>query len=166
MKRIDKSSLMEIDKSLGKLFGKMGKEYEARTGYPRPLVDDILAYGDLQAGKRMLEVGCGLGQATRLFAETGLEVVGLDISEEFIELTGEKFSLYPNVSFRHGSFETIDLSGISFDAIASGMAWHWLDATVAYKKAHAALKEKGTLALFWSYQDREKSTFVQEVSKV
>src|SRR3989338_150305 len=116
MKRIDKSSLMEIDKSLGKLFGKMGKEYEARTGYPRPLVDDILAYGDLQAGKRMLEVGCGLGQATRLFAETGLEVVGLDISEEFIELARQKFSVYPNVSFRRASFETMDLSGMSFNA--------------------------------------------------
>jgi len=41
-------------------------------------------------GKRILDLGCGEGYNTRLLAERGAEVVGIDVSQELIELARVK----------------------------------------------------------------------------
>lgn len=41
---------------------------------------------DLSPGMRLLDVGCGPGRHARAFAERGVEVVGVDISQRFVDL--------------------------------------------------------------------------------
>jgi SAM-dependent methyltransferase len=40
----------------------------------------------LRAGQRVLDVGCGPGRHAAALAERGIEVVGIDLSEEFVRL--------------------------------------------------------------------------------
>jgi ubiquinone/menaquinone biosynthesis C-methylase UbiE len=49
---------------------------EARPGYPDALVDDVVSYADLKPNDRILEVGCGTGQATMSFAKRGFPILG------------------------------------------------------------------------------------------
>lgn len=41
---------------------------------------------DLEPGMRVLDVGCGPGRHARRLAERGIEVVGIDVAERFVEL--------------------------------------------------------------------------------
>src|ERR671933_454382 len=56
-------------------FEEVPELYErARPLYPPELFDDLVAYAGLEAGSRVLEIGCGTGQATLPLAERGLAV--------------------------------------------------------------------------------------------
>ena len=44
---------------------------------------------DLTAGMRLLDVGCGPGRHAHALAEQGIEVVGVDISQRFVDLATE-----------------------------------------------------------------------------
>ena len=41
----------------------------ARPDYPETLIEDVVSYAGLKQNDRILEVGCGTGQATKGFAE-------------------------------------------------------------------------------------------------
>ncbi len=148
-------------------FGKINSLYDrARVGYPNHLINDIITYsGTTQHGK-VLDVGCGSGQATIPFAQRGYNVIALDISQEMIELVKNKCSTFHNVSFKVGSFEDVELYPEHLDIIVSGMAWHWISPEKRLEKAHRILKSSGAIALIWSYQLREKSDFIKSVGKI
>ena len=63
---------------------------------------------DLRKGDRLLDVGCGPGRHSQIFFEKGIDVLGIDISEEFIRLA-KKDSL-------GASFERQDALKMEFDA--------------------------------------------------
>ena len=44
---------------------------------------------ELQPGQRVLDVGCGPGRHAHALAERGLEVVGVDISQRFVDIARE-----------------------------------------------------------------------------
>lgn len=51
-------------------------------------VDFLLETLSLEAGARVLDVGCGPGRHAHEMARRGVEVVGVDISERFVDLAG------------------------------------------------------------------------------
>ena len=158
---------MAFNPKESRTFEKISRLYDkARISYPSQLIQDIIAYSEMKSDGKILDVGCGTGQATILFAQRGYYVVGLDVGKDMIDVAKEKCSLFPKVSFKVGTFEDVELPDSSLDVIASGMAWHWIDPTSGEKKAHRILKRRGTLALFWSYQRKEESDFVTAVGTV
>jgi SAM-dependent methyltransferase len=63
----------------------------------------------LGPGQRLLDVGCGPGRHAHAFAELGIEVVGIDISQTFIDLARAN----PPAG---ASFERADARALAFDA--------------------------------------------------
>ena len=51
---------------------------------------DLIASGDLPESGKLLELGCGAGDVSLLFAERGYQVTGIDISTTAIEWAKEK----------------------------------------------------------------------------
>ncbi|MCB0995255.1 MAG: class I SAM-dependent methyltransferase [Acidimicrobiales bacterium] len=49
-------------------------------------VDALVELLDLRAGERVLDVGCGPGRHAHELARRGVQVVGVDISERFVEV--------------------------------------------------------------------------------
>jgi len=64
----------------------------------------------------VLDVGCGPGRHARALAERGVEVVGLDISERFVELAGRDAP--PGATFVRADARHMDFDG-EFDAAIS-----------------------------------------------
>jgi len=56
----------------------------------------ILQFGDFENsnGKKVLEIGCGIGTDTIMFAKNGAEVTAIDLSEKSIELCKKRFEIY------------------------------------------------------------------------
>src|SRR5262249_18125729 len=53
-----------------------------RPTYPAAAIDLIVARGGLGPGSLLVDVGCGTGISSRLFAERGVPVVGIEPNEE------------------------------------------------------------------------------------
>ena len=115
---------MENNAIEGRTYGNISELYDkARVSYPQELINDIIDFSGLKAGK-VLDLGCGTGQATLLFAERGFSVTGLDVSDNMIEVAKKKCSQYPNVNFLVGAFDEINLQEKEFNLVISAMAWH------------------------------------------
>src|SRR6185436_11136373 len=87
----DKAACAEISKQFGKdyfdgdrRYGYGGYRYDGRW---RPFAEELARHYGLQAGQRVLDIGCGKGFLLHDFREVvpGLEVSGLDISPYAIE---------------------------------------------------------------------------------
>ena len=134
---------------------------DVRPGYPEELIQDVLDISGLSNHSRILEVGCGTGQATRPFAERGYELVCLDIGADLIAVAQEKLKAFPKVSFVRKAFEEWESDG-KFDLIISATAFHWVDPKVRYLKASEALKSNGFLAVFSNQHVRKDEGFFAE----
>jgi len=64
---------------------------------------------DLEPGMRVLDVGCGPGRHAHALARAGMEVVGVDISQRFVDLAAE--GAPPGARF-----ERADARALRFDA--------------------------------------------------
>jgi SAM-dependent methyltransferase len=143
---------MTVDhKALKRSFGGVAALYdEARPDYPAELLGAIearAAVGPL----RLLEVGCGTGQATRLFAGRGHDIHATDLSAELIAVARERLRAFPNVRFTAGAFEQLALPVGAYDLVVSAQAFHWIDPAIGLPGAWRTLARGGVLALFWNF---------------
>jgi SAM-dependent methyltransferase len=123
---------------------------EVRPGYPDQLFDDIISLSGIPAGGRILEIGCGTGQATLPFARRGYRILCVELGENMAAVARRKLEGYPQAQVRTGAFEESSLQEEAFDLAISATAFHWLDPAVAYSKVASALRDGGPLALFWN----------------
>ena len=131
-------------------FDKIALLYDkARPSYPDALFDDILAYSNLQNTSRILEVGCGTGQATLPLARRGFTIDCIELGPQLAALASSKLKDFPQVSVTCANFETISLPSSSYDLLLSATAFHWIDPNIRFRKAHELLKPGGAIALFW-----------------
>jgi ubiquinone/menaquinone biosynthesis C-methylase UbiE len=78
---------------------------------------------EIQDGGRILDVGCGTGALTKVLAERGFEVTGIDISGMMTNY-GKKRGL----ECRHGDIiEGLDFKNKSFDLVTFAYVAHGLD---------------------------------------
>ena len=121
----------------------------ARPGYPAALFDDIIAYAGLAANARILEVGCGTGQATLPLARRGFALDCIEPGAQMIAIARANLADFPAVTLTCADFERFRAAPASYDLLLSATAFHWIDPEVRFRKAHELLKPGGTLALFW-----------------
>src|SRR5215216_2060149 len=141
---------------------------EVRPGYPEDLFDDIVSLSGIPAGGRILEIGCGTGQATLPFARCGYRILCIELGENMAAVARRNLEGYPNAEVRTEVFEEWPLQESAFDLAISATAFHWLDPDAAYPKVARALRQGGALALFWNehvYSDASEDFFkaAQEV---
>jgi SAM-dependent methyltransferase len=122
----------------------------ARPSYPPALVDDVIALSGIPAGGRILEVGCGTGKATELFAPRGYRIDAVELGANLAEITRQKLAAYPGVAVHVGDFETWPVEASAYDLAISAQAFHWIDPAVGYPKQTHALKPGGSIALWWN----------------
>jgi SAM-dependent methyltransferase len=129
-------------------FEKVAELYAGvRRGYPAALFDDLGTLADLGPSSRVLEVGCGGGQATGDLAARAQHVLALDPGERLVAEARKRVPA-ANVEFVVSTFEHAAVTPGAFDLIASAQAWHWVDQSVAFGKAAQALAPSGHLAVF------------------
>ena len=146
-----------MDLSLRLTFDREAEKYRrSRPAPPEALIAAMLEQGGLAAGKRVLEVGCGTGQATEPLAQQGLEIHALELGPSLAALARERLAGYPNVTVEEGSFEAFS-SETPFDALISVQAFHWIEPDFGLKHAASLLHPDGALLLAW-HQDRSQDT--------
>ncbi len=152
---------------LRQTFGTIPDLYDAvRPGYPATLMTPILERVPDTGIVRILEVGCGTGQATRLFAPLQQPILATDLSADLIAVARERLAAFPNVQFAVGAFEQLALPDAAYDLLLSAQAFHWIDRAVGLPKVHRVLNPGGTLALFWNFTDYEATPLLRQILAV
>ena len=126
-----------------------------RPGYPPAALDFILAHCGLGDQAVLVDVGCGTGISSRLFARRGLRVIGVEPNDE-MRRQAEAEALPPEVpapSYRAGRGEATGLPDACADAVLAAQAFHWFDAPAALCEFHRILKPGGWAVLVWNERD-------------
>lgn len=146
---------MTIDTdALKRTFGAIAGLYdEVRPDYPAEVIVAAIGRAAAEPPLRILEVGCGTGQATRLFAALGHQVHATDLSDDLVAVASQRLEAFPNVTFGIGPFEQLDLPDHAYDLVISAQAFHWIDPAAGLPKAARILAKDGALALFWNFVD-------------
>ena len=116
-------------------------------------------------GRRLLEVGCGIGTDLVRFARGGARVTGIDLSETAIELARQNFALN-NLSaeeLRVGNGEELPYPNGAFDVVyGHGVIQYTADPAQLIRECHRVLKPGGT-AIFMVYN---RVSWLNALSKI
>jgi SAM-dependent methyltransferase len=135
-------------RELGRVFNEVPELYDrVRPGYPDELFADLVAITGMTGRSSVLEVGCGTGQATRALAAFGCPVTAIEPGEAMAALARRRLAAFDNVSVETASFEDWDDRGARFDVLVSASAWHWVDPSIGWRRAHGLLDPGGWMAL-------------------
>jgi SAM-dependent methyltransferase len=118
----------------------------ARPGYPAALFEDLTALAGLRPGARVLEIGCGTGQATLPLAERGYTITAVELGAGLAAVARRKLADFPSVEVITADFEQWPLPSEPFDLVLAATAFHWLDPAIRVSKSADALRPGGTLA--------------------
>ena len=99
----------------------------------------------LEAGKKVLEIGCGTGMFTEMFAEAGAMITAVDISEELIDKAKQRGLSPEQVKFICQPFEESCLHS-DYDCVVGSSVLHHLELGPAIAAIHRALKRGGRMA--------------------
>ncbi len=119
----------------------------ARPRYPEALFDELEALAGLPREARVLEIGCGTGQATLPMARRGHHVTCVELGPHLAAVARDRLRDHPNVRVEVSAFEDWTLPAGGFDLVLAATSWHWQDPMVRFRKAAAALRPAGALAV-------------------
>ena len=150
-------------------FDQVALEYDqVRPGYPEALFDDVVTRSHIPPDGRILEVGCGTGQATIPFARRGYYIDGIELGENLAMVARHNLVSYPKAKVSVGAFEAWPHEDQTYSLLVSATAFHWIDPAVRYQRAAQVLKPDGYIALFWNkhVQTTTSANFFEAVQEV
>ncbi len=123
---------------------------KTRPAYPSQLVNRAVELASLPDQAKILEIGCGPGTATKIFAKLGYSLVSVEPSPKACQLAERNCLQYPQVEIINTTFEEWPLQSRKFDAVLAATSFHWVSPEIVCQKSAAALKESGFLILLWN----------------
>src|ERR1700730_11075790 len=125
----------------------------------RQATADLAAQVGFGAGLHLLDIGCGLGGASRYFAhERGCHVTGIDLTEEYVrvaEALARRVGLENRVSYRNGSVLDLPFPPETFDgAYMLHVGMNIDDKKKAFAEVRRVLKPGGSLAIYDVMRER------------
>ncbi|WP_145809005.1 class I SAM-dependent methyltransferase [Kribbella amoyensis] len=135
---------------LRRTFGEDAELYDrVRPTYPRRLYDDLAELLGIPARSsgtrpRVLEIGCGTGQATAPMIARGWSVKAVELSPDLGRVARDRL---PELEVVTTDFDTWPLPAERFDLVLSATAFHWLDPATRVRRTAEALRPGGLLAV-------------------
>ena len=117
-----------------------------RPSYPAALMDWIVASTGLRPGDRVADIGCGTGISTRLFAERGYDVVGVDPNQEMLA----QARAAGGARYQAGEAAATGLPAASVAVISVAQAFHWFELTATLREFRRVLHPVGSCAVYWN----------------
>ncbi|WP_306120942.1 MULTISPECIES: class I SAM-dependent methyltransferase [unclassified Roseitalea] len=125
-------------------YSQLPRQVQGLDGAPewpaiRALLPDI-------AGKRVADLGCGFGWASRWFRENGAaSVLGLDLSQNMIDRARADTD-DAAIDYRIADLDTLELPEAAFDTVYSALTFHYVqDFGRLMRTTHRALSPRGDL---------------------
>src|SRR5690348_4869599 len=126
------------------VFDRAAEDYQrTRPVCPPQLFDELMDLAGLGAGDRVLEIGCGTGQATVPLAERGLAVTAVELGAGLAAIARRRLAGFPAAEVVTSAFEDWTPPSTPFDAVVAVSSLHWIDPRLRYRKPHGLLRPGG-----------------------
>jgi len=139
----------------GRFTGLAEKYAKYRPSYPDSAIDFMLTHCELGPLSLVVDIGCGTGISSRLFAERGIPVIGVDPNDEMRRLAERTAASLPSPipDYRKGRAEETGLPDACADAVLAAQAFHWFAPAPTLTEFHRVLKPGGWVVLIWNERD-------------
>lgn len=145
-----------------------------------PATKHVLDRLEVGPGVRVLDVGCGIGGASRMAAMAGAEVTGIDLTPDFVEAATaltERAGLGDRATFLTTPGEALPFDDGSFDAaLMVHVGMNIPDKQAVFAEVHRVLAEGGRFGIYEQvragdgdlpyplpWAEDERSSFVERV---
>jgi ubiquinone/menaquinone biosynthesis C-methylase UbiE len=129
------------------VFNRMAQDYDARPAYPTALVDAIIDFAGT-VGKRVCDVGAGIGHLALPLAQRGLEVTAVEPALLMLErLRASALENGLHVRSLHAAAESLPIESSTLDLVLVADALHFIDTERAAREISRVLVPRGALAL-------------------
>jgi ubiquinone/menaquinone biosynthesis C-methylase UbiE len=114
----------------------------------QPFMEKLCGFKDFR-GKKLLEIGCGLGTDLLQFARGGAIVSGVDLTEDSVALAKKRFELEGlSGEFRPADAENLPFADATFDVVYSfGVLHHTPNTQKAIDEVYRVLKPNGQIVI-------------------
>ena len=141
-------------------WARAGKGTSMEKGH-RPVGEQAIELMGIPKDAAVLDIGCGNGWATRLIAALAPQgrVVGIDISDEMIEVAREASTTFHDIEFREASAEKLPFAENEFThAFSMESLYYYGDMLRALQEIRRVLKPGGRfVSVMDLYQENEAS---------
>ncbi len=110
------------------------------------VVEQVIDKLNIKAGFQILDLGCGIGWATRILAQksAGVQAIGIDAAPAMVKKAEELSPLTIRARYDVGHFEKLDFSDGKFNLVFSMEALYYApDLEQALSEIHRVLKSGG-----------------------
>jgi SAM-dependent methyltransferase len=147
------SSLVDAGKDIGALSREDVFTFDEFHIRGRDATRELAQLATLRKGMKTLDLGCGLGGPARTLAsEFGCDVIGIDLTEEYIhtaKLLSEYLGENGKITFRQGNVLDIPFDDASFEAVVSQhVVMNIEDKACMFAEARRVLQPDGRLAVY------------------
>jgi demethylmenaquinone methyltransferase/2-methoxy-6-polyprenyl-1,4-benzoquinol methylase len=115
-----------------RLFARWAPVYDLIDVFVSGVRDRVVELTNAKEGSKILDVGTGTGKQAFAFAKRGYNVVGIDLSEDMLNVANKK-NKYGNVKFEVADATDIPFEDNCFDVSSVSFALHDMPLTIREK---------------------------------
>jgi SAM-dependent methyltransferase len=137
----------------GPLWGARPADWALSEDRQLPTYEAALARSGLDAGWRVLDIGCGVGSFLRLVAERGGRPSGLDASDALVAFARERL---PDADLRVGEMEELPWEDATFDLVTGFNSFFFANDMVAALREARRVAKPGAVVVVqvWGAHER------------
>ena|SRR3990167_139772 len=127
------------------IYNKIGKTYDATRRADPGITKKLIELLCPMVNGCYLDIGCGSGNYTGALSDKGLNIEGIDISEEMLRKARQK---YPHIVFHQGDARRLPFNDRKYHGVISTFATHHIgDYVKTFQEAHRVIKQ-GKIVIF------------------
>ena len=133
-----------------------------RPGYPPEVLELLKNECGLTPDSVIADIASGTGIFTRMLAENGNRVFGVEPNDEMRRAGERLLESYSGFTSIAGTAEATTLPDHSMDIVTAAQAAHWFDREKARREFIRILKPGGWLVLLWNERRTDSTPFLRE----
>ncbi|HTN87701.1 MAG TPA: class I SAM-dependent methyltransferase [Sorangium sp.] len=127
-------------------FDGMAAEYDRyRPRTPEALLPLLCRYAGCERPARVVDLGCGTGISTRIWAALAGEVIGIDASRDMLD-QAEARGAPGNLQYCLGEAARTGLPAASVDVVVAVQSFHWMEPRATLAEVGRILRPGGVFA--------------------
>jgi len=128
------------------LYNSIGVNYNTTRHADPYLTERFLHFLQAGPGKSFLDIGCGTGNYTIALAQNGVDITGVDPSDEMLNVARSRNLV---IKWLKGYAEEIPAADGTYDGVMAMLTiHHWKSIPTAMQEIYRVIKPRGVIVLF------------------